>query len=97
MKTALSSEYLPVRGQIMEVTVCDLQSGPQNGRQETPVRLHGTGRRHALERSALSQKNYGYARWSDLMRATEYFEETSGDNHQPSFRIKKTGTAPEAK
>jgi len=47
--------------------------------------------------SSLSSKNYGYARWSDLMRATEYFEMTSGDNHQPSFRNKKTGTAPEAK
>ena len=46
--------------------------------------------------SSLSSKNYGYARWSDLMRATEYFEETSGDNHQPSFRNKRTGTSPEA-
>jgi hypothetical protein len=46
--------------------------------------------------SSLSQKNYGYARWADLMRATEYFEEISGDNHQPSFRDKKTGKSPEA-
>lgn len=46
--------------------------------------------------SSLSHKNYGYARWSDLMRATEYFEEMSGDNHQPSFRNKKAGTSPEA-
>jgi hypothetical protein len=45
--------------------------------------------------SSLSPKNYGYARWSDLMRATEYFEEVSGDNHQPSFRAKKTGKPPE--
>ena len=41
--------------------------------------------------SSLSSKNYGYARWSDLMRATEYFEETSGDDHQPSFRNKLNG------
>ncbi len=46
--------------------------------------------------SSLSPKNYGYARWSDLMRATEYFEEASGDNHQPSFRDKKTGKSPSA-
>lgn len=39
--------------------------------------------------SSLSPKNYGYPRWSDLIRATEYFEEVSGDNHQPSFREKK--------
>jgi hypothetical protein len=45
--------------------------------------------------SSLSSKNYGYARWSDLMRATEYFEEASGDNHQPSFRDKKTAKSPE--
>jgi len=45
--------------------------------------------------SSLSSKNYGYARWSDLMRATEYFEEVSGDNHQPSFRDKKAGKSPE--
>ena len=31
--------------------------------------------------SSLSSKNYGYARWSDLIRATEYFEEHEGENH----------------
>lgn len=36
--------------------------------------------------SSLSSKNYGYARWSDLIRATEYFEESSGENHQVRFR-----------
>jgi len=46
--------------------------------------------------SSLSPKNYGYARWSDLMRATEYFDEVSGDNHQPSFRDKKAGRPLEA-
>lgn len=38
--------------------------------------------------SSLSPKNYGYARWSDLIRATEYFEEVPGDNQQPSFKNK---------
>jgi hypothetical protein len=46
--------------------------------------------------SSLSPKNYGYGRWSDLLRATEYFEETAGENHQPSFRSKKAGTASKA-
>lgn len=46
--------------------------------------------------SSLSPKSYGYARWSDLMRATEYFEEVSGDNHQPSFRAKRTGKSTDA-
>lgn len=35
--------------------------------------------------SSLSCKNYGYSRWSDVIRATEYFEESVGDNHQPAF------------
>ena len=43
---------------------------------------------HIANNSSLSHKNYGYARWSDLMRATDYFEEASGENHQPSFRNK---------
>jgi uncharacterized protein (TIGR00288 family) len=43
--------------------------------------------------SSLSQKNYGYARWSDLVRATEYFEDTCDGNHQPSFRSKKAAAA----
>lgn len=39
--------------------------------------------------SSLSSKNYGYARWSDLIRATEYFEESQGENHQVVFGNKK--------
>ena len=42
--------------------------------------------------SSLSAKNYGYARWSDLIRATEYFEESAGENNQVSFGSKKTKT-----
>lgn len=34
----------------------------------------------------LSSKNYGYARWSDLIRATEYFDETVKDEHHVYFR-----------
>lgn len=43
--------------------------------------------------SSLSSKNYGYARWSDLIRATEYFEERQGENHQVAFGSKKTKAA----
>lgn len=39
--------------------------------------------------SSLSPKNYGYARWSDLIRATEYFEEVAGETNHPSFRARK--------
>lgn len=42
----------------------------------------------------LSQKNYGYARWSDLIRATEYFEASVRDEHHVYFRRK--GAAPKA-
>jgi uncharacterized protein (TIGR00288 family) len=40
---------------------------------------------YIANQSSLSSKNYGYARWSDLIRATEYFSEAPGDNHQPMF------------
>lgn len=39
--------------------------------------------------SSLSSKNYGYARWSDLIRATAYFDENQGENHQVAFGAKK--------
>ena len=44
--------------------------------------------------SSLSSKNYGYARWSDLIRATEYFEESTGENHHVAFGSKKAKGAP---
>ena len=44
--------------------------------------------------SSLSCKNYGYARWSDLIRATEYFEESAGEKHQVGFGSKKARGAP---
>lgn len=31
--------------------------------------------------SSLSSRNYGYARWTDLIRATEYFEAVARENH----------------
>jgi uncharacterized protein (TIGR00288 family) len=44
--------------------------------------------------SSLSSKNYGYARWSDLIRATEYFDESLGENHQVAFGSKNAKGAP---
>jgi hypothetical protein len=38
---------------------------------------------------SLSPKNFGYAKWPSLIRATEYFEEGKNSKGQPVFRIKK--------
>jgi hypothetical protein len=62
----------------------------------SPFVAEGLLGQYIANHSSLSQKNYGYARWSDLIRATGYFDEISGDNHQPSFRNKKTGKTAEA-
>jgi len=39
--------------------------------------------------SSLSYKNYGYSRWTDVIRATEYFDEVKGENNQPAFGTKR--------
>lgn len=44
---------------------------------------------HIRNQSSLSPSNYGYSRWSDLMRATEYFEEEQR-SQQPWFRKKRS-------
>ena len=38
---------------------------------------------------SLSPKNFGYAKWPALIRATEYFEEGKNSKEQQVFRIKK--------
>ena len=38
--------------------------------------------------SSLSSKNYGYARWTDLIRATEYFDLETRENNHSFFRAK---------
>jgi uncharacterized protein (TIGR00288 family) len=43
--------------------------------------------------SSLSSKNYGYAKWSDLIRATEYFEEAPDENNHPMFGSRKAKAA----
>jgi uncharacterized protein (TIGR00288 family) len=47
---------------------------------------------HIRNQSSLSPSNYGYARWSDLLRATEFFEEEAR-NQQPWFRRKRGAPA----
>ena len=37
----------------------------------------------------LIPKNFGYAKWPALIRATEYFEEGKNSKGQQVFRIKK--------
>jgi hypothetical protein len=39
--------------------------------------------------SSLSSKNYGYARWLDLVRATEYFEEEMREKNRVYFKGKQ--------
>lgn len=41
---------------------------------------------YIANKAKLSCKNYGYARWSDLIRATEYFEESVRDEHHVYFK-----------
>lgn len=45
--------------------------------------------KYIANQSSLSSKNYGYARWTDLVRATEYFDEVTGESGQVSFRAKQ--------
>jgi uncharacterized protein (TIGR00288 family) len=40
--------------------------------------------------SSLSPKNYGFAKWADLIRATEYFDEEVRNQNTPHFRLKKS-------
>lgn len=49
---------------------------------------------HIVKSAKLSSKNYGYASWTVLVRATEYFEETVRDEHHVYFRRKGTVRAP---
>jgi len=49
--------------------------------------------KYISNQSSLSSKNYGYARWTDLIRATEYFEEHQAENHQVAFANKRAVNA----
>lgn len=47
--------------------------------------------------SSLSSKNYGFAKWSDLVRATEYFEEQTTEGNHPAFGTRKVKGATASK
>jgi uncharacterized LabA/DUF88 family protein len=44
---------------------------------------------HVTNSAKLSSKSYGYARWPDLIRATDYFEEKVGEDNHSYFRRKQ--------
>jgi uncharacterized protein (TIGR00288 family) len=43
--------------------------------------------------SSLSSKNYGFAKWSDLIRTTDYFQEMTTEGNHPAFGSKKAKAA----
>jgi uncharacterized protein (TIGR00288 family) len=49
---------------------------------------------HIANDAKLSSKNYGYARWSDLIRTTGYFDETVRDGHHFYLRRKSAAKLP---
>ena len=53
-----------------------------------PAQKIGT---YVTNQSSLSSKNYGYAKWTDLIRATEYFDTELREGKHPFFR-EKAGT-----
>lgn len=66
-----------------------LRAGIESMRGENGFAPMGKIGQYIANNSSLSSKNYGYARWSDLVRATEYFEEAPGENGQPAFGSQK--------
>lgn len=44
---------------------------------------------HVVNSAKLSSKSYGYARWPDLILATEYFEDRKGEGNHHYFRRKQ--------
>ena len=51
----------------------------------SPAQKIGT---YVTNQSSLSSKNYGYAKWTDLIRATEYFDTELRESKHPFFRAK---------
>ncbi len=74
-----------------------LRAAVESMKDETGFATMGRIGHYISNHSSLSSKNYGYARWSDLIRATEYFDESVGENHHVAFGNKKAkGTQPQA-
>jgi uncharacterized protein (TIGR00288 family) len=51
---------------------------------------------HITNDAKLATRNYGFAKWSDLIRTTEYFEESVRDGHHWYFRRKNGNKSPDA-
>lgn len=47
--------------------------------------------------SSISPSNYGFSKWSDLIRTTDYFDEKMINENMPYFRLKKQEEKVEAK
>lgn len=63
-----------------------LRAAVESMKEEDGWALMGRIGQYIKNSSSLSPKNYGYARWSDVIRATEYFEERDREDGQPYFR-----------
>jgi hypothetical protein len=71
-----------------------LRAAVESMKDENGFAAMGRIGQYISNHSSLSSKNYGYARWSDLIRVTGYFEESSGENHQVAFGSRKAKGAP---
>ncbi len=58
-----------------------LRAAVENMKDEDEWAYMGRIGHYISNNSSLSPKNYGYARWSDVIRTTEYFEMKLRDNH----------------
>lgn len=67
-----------------------LRAGVENMKEEDGWSYMGRIGHYISNNSSLSPKNYGYARWSDLMRATDYFDMELREHH-PYFKARRTG------
>lgn len=65
-----------------------LRAAVENMKEEDGWAYMGRIGHYISNNSSLSPKNYGYTRWSDLIRATEYFDVELRENHS-YFRTRK--------
>ena len=66
-----------------------LRAAVENMKEEDGWSHMGRVGHYISNNASMSPKNYGYGRWSDLIRATEYFDMVLRENHS-YFRTKKT-------
>ena len=71
-----------------------LRASVENMKEEDGWAYRGRIGHYLSNNSSLSPKNYGYARGSDLIRVTEYFDIATRESHS-YFRTKKVAKHPE--